>query len=341
MARRLHRPGMRRITGLGATLLFWMLPVAASAVTLAGGGSKRNDCLVEILANGLGYPGGVAVFTGTTCADGDVCDADGLRNGACLFTPMVCLNAADPALPRCNAPAEVSRITFKGKLGKSSFDMSALDAAVTALGLPASGSECSPPVELVVPVGGPNKRGELVRSTAQVKAKAKTTKGTDKDRYGFVCLPSVAPGATTTTTTAAPPTTIPGATTTTTLPAGTAGDGLVSAITGVTIDAGGQVVVTFHLTDAAGVALVPRTDATSDPDEARVRFTIARLEVRSEPVEDVTTPSRTTSTTSRARRRAGVSPPTTRRAPSGSSTPRAARGPTRSAGRCRQTSRAT
>jgi OmcA/MtrC family decaheme c-type cytochrome len=289
MARRLHGSGMRLRAELGATLLLWGLPAVAVAVTLAGGGSRRNDCLVELAANGLGYLGGAVVFTGTTCADGDVCDADGLVDGACLFTPTVCLNAADPVLPRCNAPAVISRITFKGTLRGNTFDTSARDAAVAALGLPSSAVACSPPVALVVPVGDPNKRGELVRSTAQVRAKAKTTKGADKDRYRFTCVPAVGPGATvtTTTTTGAASPTMPGATTT--LPAATPGDGLAAAITAASIDTAGRVVVTFRLTDAAGVVVVPRTGAASAPNEARVRFTIARLEVLPHTAEGVTT----------------------------------------------------
>ncbi len=284
MARALLWRDMRRIGLLGAALL-WVLPQVASATTVAGGNSKKTDCLVEIQTNGVGFPGGSAVFKGATCPDGDVCDADGVRNGSCLFTPMVCLNAADPALPKCKAPAQISSITFKGKYGKAAFDTSALDAAVAALGLPSTASTCSPPADLVVPVGGPDKHGEFVKGTASIQAKAKTTKGVDKDKYSFVCLPAAAGGTVATVTS----TTVPGATTSTTLPGGMPGAGLETAITAATIDAAGHVVVTFRLTDAAGVPVTPVTSSTDDPNQARVRITIARLDVEDETFQGFTT----------------------------------------------------
>lgn len=286
MARSLHITSMRILVGLVA-LVAWSVAERASAVTLSGGESKKSDCYVEILTNGLGFPAGAAVFKGSTCADGDVCDADGVRNGVCLFTPMVCLNVSDPVLPKCSPPAQVSSITFKGKFGKGSFDTSALDAAVASLGLPSSASTCSGPVNVGVPVTGPDKNGELLRGTAKITGKSKTTKGVDKDKWSFVCIPGVGGIATTTTTTTpGGPTT----TTTVTLPGGQPGPGLVSEVDGTTIDGSGHVVVAFHLTDAGGVPLTPTTSSTDDPKMARVRFTIARLDVDDQPVEGVTTP---------------------------------------------------
>src|SRR5438045_776548 len=102
---------------VGVLVLLLAVATSAGGVTVAGGGSKRTDCLVQLQASGLGFPGGKAVFKGATCADGDPCDADGARNGSCLYTPMVCLNQSDPALPKCTA-AVVKTIRFKGKNGK-------------------------------------------------------------------------------------------------------------------------------------------------------------------------------------------------------------------------------
>ena len=50
-----------------------------------GGGPKKTDCLVVLMANGVGFPGG-GPLRGTTCADGDVCDADFLNPAANLGT---------------------------------------------------------------------------------------------------------------------------------------------------------------------------------------------------------------------------------------------------------------
>jgi hypothetical protein len=157
---------------------------SAAGVTVAGGGPGRTDCLVELQASGIGFPGGKKLFKGATCADGDPCDADGLRNGSCLFTPMVCLNQSDPALPKCS-PAQVQRIKFKGK----KVDTGALDAAVAAIGLPSSATTCSAPVELVVPIVGPNKKGDFQSGKLKIQANASTTKGAEKDKYQLVCRP--------------------------------------------------------------------------------------------------------------------------------------------------------
>lgn len=286
---------MIRVRRLGVGLCVFVIAASARAVTLpGGGGDKKADCHVELMTNGIGFPAGSA-FKGTTCADGDVCDADGARNGSCLFTPIVCLNVADPALPKCSV-AQVSSVTFKGKVGKSKVDTSGFDAAVAALGLPVSSSACAAPVNFVVPVGGPDKNGELVRGTAQLDSKAKTTKGTDKDKFKFTCLPAVGPQMTSTSTTITPTTTsttgTAPTTSSTTLPTATPpGAGLQTSITGATLGADGTIVVTFRLTDAAGIAITPSTAsaAASDPNRARVRMTLARIDVDPETSNGFTT----------------------------------------------------
>ena len=272
---------LRALVVAGIVVVFAGL---SGAVTLPGGGPKKSDCLVVLMTNGVGFPAAGAL-RGATCADGDVCDGDGQRNGACLFTPMVCVNTIDAGNPSCSA-AQVSTIGFKGKVGKTKLDTAAFDGAVAGLGLPTGATACSIPVDLPVPVGGPNIKGEFVRGTAEVRAKAKTAKGTDKDTFAFTCLPGVGPGATSTSTssstTTSTSTSNPDATTSTTtstLPAGVPGAGLHAEITGVTISAAGQVVVTFTLTDDAGVPITPVPASTTDPNQARARFAIARIDV--------------------------------------------------------------
>jgi len=53
----------------------------ASATTISGGGSKRNDCAVTLQADGLGFPGDKPLLKGATCADGGPCDSDGVVKG--------------------------------------------------------------------------------------------------------------------------------------------------------------------------------------------------------------------------------------------------------------------
>jgi len=82
---------------------------------------------------------------------------------------------------------------------------------------------------------------------------------------------------------ATPPTPQPTATATVVLPTSTpasvpAGPGVSSSITDATIDSSGRIIVTFTLTDANGVPLTAVLSATQDPQQARVRFTIAHVE---------------------------------------------------------------
>ncbi len=82
---------------------------------------------------------------------------------------------------------------------------------------------------------------------------------------------------------AAPPAPQPTATATVAVPTFTptsapAGPGVSSSITDATIDPSGTITVTFTLTDAAGVPLTAVLSATQDPQQARVRLTIAHVE---------------------------------------------------------------
>jgi OmcA/MtrC family decaheme c-type cytochrome len=275
---------MSRLISAGVVVLAIAIASPAGAVIVAGKGSAHNDCLVELMATGIGFPKGKSVFKGTTCADGDPCDTDGVRNGSCHFTPMICLNQSDPGLPKCT-PGVVKKITFKAKNGDQKLDTSALAAAVAALGLPSSATVCSAPVDFIVPIVGPNKNGEFLSGKILIQANAQTTKGADQDKYQLVCRPGTeSVGGTSTTT---PPTT---PTTSTTLPTQSPGAGLDAAILGATISSGGQVVITFRLADDAGVPITPQTSSTSDPNRARVRFTLARI------VPDVQTSNGVTTT---------------------------------------------
>jgi OmcA/MtrC family decaheme c-type cytochrome len=265
---------VKRSVAVGVLVVALAVARGAGGVTVAGGGPAKTDCLVELQASGLGFPSGKAVFKGATCADGDPCDADGVRNGSCLFKPMICFNQSDPALPKCT-PAVVNKLKLKAKNGKSKVDTSALDAAVAPL-LPARSAVCSAPVDLVVPIVGPNNKGELEIGKVLIESNGSTTKGADKDKYQLVCRPGSAPIGTPTTTT-----------TTTTLPTPSAG--LDAEIMGASISSAGQVVITFHLSDTAGRPLTPTTSSTSDPAQARVRFTLARIELDVETAEAVTT----------------------------------------------------
>lgn len=79
-------------------------------------------------------------------------------------------------------------------------------------------------------------------------------------------------------TATAPPTATPPVAPTLTPGGPQPGAGLSSSVLEATVDDMGQVATVFTLTDDSGVPIRPVLSSTSDPAEARVRFTIAHLE---------------------------------------------------------------
>jgi hypothetical protein len=76
----------------------------------------------------------------------------------------------------------------------------------------------------------------------------------------------------------------PAATTTTTLPpvpSGSPEEGLKAEILDAQVDASRKVHVTVKITDDAGFPVIPVLGSTDNPDEARLRLTIARLDLDS------------------------------------------------------------
>lgn len=172
---------------------------------IAGGGSKRNDCLMEFLTAGpvLLNAKGNKVKPKLICEDGDpACDLDGMRDGTCTFGVSICFGNTDPRFPRCTpdtvSSVEVLRPAAVSATSSSSTEnATALEDALGALGLevrrkgqviadsiaPVGNNFCSPPVELRVPAP---QKGKGVRSRFVVRAKG-TNKGKDKDRFLLVC----------------------------------------------------------------------------------------------------------------------------------------------------------
>ncbi len=258
---------------------------AGAATLVPGGGPARQECLVQLAADGVGFPAGKTP-KGVTCADGDACDLDGQRNGVCTLSVAFCLNQPT----RACQPGEVGSIALKVKK-HSPIDPAPLQAALDGLALPTSAMTCTTAVALPVPLGGPNKKGEIDPTRAVLKVMARAGGRTDRSTFRLTCVPTTVGGAATTTTTAVTVTTTTTSTSTTigAIPPGAPGAGLEAAITAASVGTDGTVVVTFALTDGDGVPVIPVTASTSNPAQARVRFTIARLDVDAETVEGFTT----------------------------------------------------
>jgi hypothetical protein len=174
---------------------------------IAGGGSKRTDCLVEFLTTGpvtLNRKGS-KVKPLIRCTDGDPrCDLDQMRDGQCTFGVSICFGNADPRFPRCTPDRvfgieilqpQAARLTTGGEAG----NVTGLEQALGILGLEvrrrgevvhrylaAAGTNmCSPVVRLVTPspaIGG----GRQVRRQFVFKAKSMFGRR-DKDRFVTLC----------------------------------------------------------------------------------------------------------------------------------------------------------
>src|SRR5262245_47635099 len=239
-----------------------------------GGGGRRTDCMMQMAAEGVGFPTGKTP-KGVSCADGDFCDLDGQRNGVCLFQISLCLNQTT----RACRPRMVKRAMLKVKKAKKKFgiDVAPLQASLAAIPMPTDATVCSAPVLISVPARGPGGHGRVRSRKVAFKGSAKGGGRKDSDTYKLTCVPPTVGGGPTPTTT--PVTTSTTTTTPITPPPVTPGAGLVSEITAATVNAQGIVTITFTLTDDAGTPLVPSTASTSDPRQARVRFTIAHLDL--------------------------------------------------------------
>jgi predicted CXXCH cytochrome family protein len=262
------------LKALAVPLLVAVAPMQITAATLVpGGGSRRTDCMMQMSAEGVGFPTGKTP-KGVSCADGDVCDLDGQRNGSCLFQISLCLNQPT----RACRPRPVKRATVKAKK-KAGIDVAPLQAALAAVPMPTSATVCSAPVLISVPARGPGGHGRVRSRKVALKGSAKAGGHHDSDTYRLTCVPTTVGGGPTQTTTPVITSTTTTTTTPVTPPPPTPGAGLTSEITAATVSAQGVVTITFTLTDGAGTALIPSTASTDDPRQARVQFTIAHLDV--------------------------------------------------------------
>lgn len=101
-----------------------------------GGGPAKTDCLAEWrITNAAGRPKGDGKAPPRQrCRDGDAgCDADGARNGTCVFTVSACFAHVDARLAKCRLAA-ITGWSLRGRVDPASPATSALVGAVAALG---------------------------------------------------------------------------------------------------------------------------------------------------------------------------------------------------------------
>ncbi len=145
---------------------------------VAGGGLPKSDCLQE-------FYGVKLVGKDAVCVDGAPCDADGKKNGSCLFPVGFCFDVSDPNLSQCTA-GNITDVTVTAKPASPTI---AQTAGAIASALPISGSTCLFSDGVTVPVlvaGSVKKPGK-----AQVKVQTASDDGRkDTDVVKLVCQPA-------------------------------------------------------------------------------------------------------------------------------------------------------
>jgi len=180
-------------------------PAPGNACIPGGVASSRTECIVEWLVTPtppLG-PSGAPSRT-VLCRDGDAaCDRDGIVDGACTVDLALCVNAADPRLPRCT-PSDVATlaVTAPRKTSRKQLERDVHAQLATAFGLagelgvgPAgvranpTPDHCTAAVPVAIPLTT-SSSGALRPTKLRVGVKAKSSRaGGDSDVLSLQCLP--------------------------------------------------------------------------------------------------------------------------------------------------------
>lgn len=188
-------------------------PTCEAASCISGGGSPRNDCMLEWMVQPVPPPDRRGLpMRKIICYEGDpLCDADlDIFNRTCSIPATVCLNNLDDRLPDCR-PGEVARFTvmrpYPDRL-RDAADVATLDAleqgvhqdfGITVMRgrlayMPGTATVatdwCGEPIPITVPLRV-SKSGRTSRGRKVVRTRAEQGEGRrDTDTLRFECLPS-------------------------------------------------------------------------------------------------------------------------------------------------------
>lgn len=185
--------GLLTVALVAATALS---PPSVDAGTVYGGGSKKTDCMVVFDVPGANKPAPPKAPKLVDCVDGDVsCDADGERNGQCVFELSLCAN--DTAAAQCT-PVEVESVVVEHAEddGDPRFDVDwqALQGRADTLGYPNDfEDDCTTSSAVTVRLRGPlaNQKMKKEKKRLRVVSEGQVEAGsaTDKDKVKFICRP--------------------------------------------------------------------------------------------------------------------------------------------------------
>jgi hypothetical protein len=170
------------------------LPVLATADPFPGGGSPLTDCFAYLDAP-VNYP--ASKPRSVRCIDGDPsCDADATVNGVCRIPIGVCANVTGAA--RCT-PSVIDDIAVDHALdnGDRAFnpDFQALQNGIDSAIHPPTAvpDSCTTPVEISVPIRGPDGRDACRRAGKRLLVTSRPPlpdTRSDADRLHLECEPA-------------------------------------------------------------------------------------------------------------------------------------------------------
>jgi hypothetical protein len=186
-----------RLPSLAAIVLTMVVATPAAAVTVRGGGAVATDCVAVFDAPGANQPPPPEEPRRVDCIDGDPsCDADGLRNGRCVFDLRLCINAT--AVAGC-APSSIDSLTLAHAEddGDPRFDpdFQALQQRADLFDFPDNTDvdACTITSAVTVPLLGPTAGNTMRRGRKRVAMTATGTTGagtaSDRDGLRFTCRP--------------------------------------------------------------------------------------------------------------------------------------------------------
>ena len=183
-----------RVGALVASLLVSAFSPAVAEPLVRGGGSAATDCILYFDVPGANKPSPPKPPKHVDCDDGDpACDADGLRNGQCVFDVSLCVNstAFSECMPTDTTFIFVDHAEDNGDR-KFDVDFQALQQRANTLGLPTTSlNDCATQSSMTVRLRGPNSRNKMrtgkkkFRAEAEGFANGKESK--DRDKIKFVC----------------------------------------------------------------------------------------------------------------------------------------------------------
>ena len=167
-------------------------------MVVGGGGSKTSDCVAVFDAAGANSPTPPKAPRNIDCVDGDPsCDADGVRNGRCVFNLTICINSTALAdcVPLSTNDVAIDHAVDDGSDPKFDPDFQGLQQRVDLLGFPANTDTdfCTTTSAVTVSLKPPSSGNLYKRASKRVSLTASGSSASrsvsDRDKMKMSCRP--------------------------------------------------------------------------------------------------------------------------------------------------------